>query len=135
MDHPHETGCRDGYRPRNIRKAADKMAIRVGRAWPDGTVWRLRNDEMRIGDIAAKGIVQTLGGSTPHARQIHRIFPSLNGSAGESSLGLEAQREAVLAHLSWQLVAELIPLLPRTLVALHTGYIDSVVPTYGCSAV
>jgi hypothetical protein len=44
--HPRETMCRDRHRRLNIcraiRKAADKMAVRVGRVWPHGNVWRLR---------------------------------------------------------------------------------------------
>jgi len=66
---------------RAIRKATDKMAIRVGRAWLDGqcvAAAQQRRNEDR--DTAGKGIVQTLARSTPHARQIHRISPSLNES-------------------------------------------------------
>jgi hypothetical protein len=55
--HPRETQCRDRFRRLNIcraiRKAADKLAVRVGRVWPSksphsapgGIVWRLRNTE------------------------------------------------------------------------------------------
>jgi hypothetical protein len=32
---------RNSYRA--IRKAAGKMAVKVGRMWPHGNVWRLRN--------------------------------------------------------------------------------------------
>jgi hypothetical protein len=46
--HPRELRCEDRHRRLNIcraiRKAADKLAIRVGRVWPDGNVWRLRAD-------------------------------------------------------------------------------------------
>ena len=27
---------------RSIRRAAERLAIRVGRRWPDGIIWRLR---------------------------------------------------------------------------------------------
>jgi hypothetical protein len=27
---------------RSIRRAADRLAIRVGRRWPDGIIWRLK---------------------------------------------------------------------------------------------
>jgi hypothetical protein len=30
------------YYARDIRRAADRLAIRVGRRWPDGIIWRLR---------------------------------------------------------------------------------------------
>jgi hypothetical protein len=38
---------RSSYRERNyyakdIRRAADRLAIRVGRRWPDGIIWRRR---------------------------------------------------------------------------------------------
>jgi hypothetical protein len=31
---------------RAIRRAADQVAIRVGRHWPDGLIWRLRECNM-----------------------------------------------------------------------------------------
>jgi hypothetical protein len=34
---------RNAYRA--IRKAAAKMAVKVGRVWPGGTVWRLRGEK------------------------------------------------------------------------------------------
>jgi hypothetical protein len=30
---------------RSIRRACEKLAIRVGRRWPDGILWRLRKPE------------------------------------------------------------------------------------------
>jgi hypothetical protein len=33
------------HRARAVRGAASKLAIRVGRVWPGGNVWRLRNTE------------------------------------------------------------------------------------------
>jgi hypothetical protein len=41
--HPREAHCRDRRRRQNIsraiRRAADEMAVRIGRRWPDGVVW------------------------------------------------------------------------------------------------
>ena len=43
--HPREVHCGDRFRRKNIsraiRAAAERMAIRVGRRWPDGTVWKM----------------------------------------------------------------------------------------------
>ena len=33
------------YYARDIRRACQKLAIRVGRRWPDGILWRLRKPE------------------------------------------------------------------------------------------
>jgi hypothetical protein len=30
---------------RAIRRACDQLAVRVGRRWPDGVVWRLKTDD------------------------------------------------------------------------------------------
>jgi hypothetical protein len=49
--HPREVNCRDRKRRQNIsraiRKAADLMAERVERRWPDGIVWRARDSGER----------------------------------------------------------------------------------------
>lgn len=62
--HPRETHCRDRYRRKNIsriiRRAAAKMADRVGIIWPSksahsapgGIVWRLRSAEKPSDDKA-----------------------------------------------------------------------------------
>ena len=42
--HPRELHCRNRHRrkdiSRAIRRAADKVAARAGRRWPDGIIWR-----------------------------------------------------------------------------------------------
>jgi hypothetical protein len=44
--HPREVHCPDRFRGKNISRAiratADRMAIRAGRRWPHGVLWRLR---------------------------------------------------------------------------------------------
>jgi hypothetical protein len=44
--HPSEVNCRDRRRRQNISRvigrAADKIAVRAGKRWRDGIVWRLR---------------------------------------------------------------------------------------------
>jgi hypothetical protein len=43
--HPREVRCPDRFRRKNIsraiRAAAEWMCVRVGRRWPDGTVWKM----------------------------------------------------------------------------------------------
>jgi hypothetical protein len=53
--HPRELHHRDRHRrkdiSRSIRRAAEKLAIRVGRRWPDGLVWRLRAEVIPLSTL------------------------------------------------------------------------------------
>jgi hypothetical protein len=56
--HPREVNCRDRKRrqhiSRAIRRAADRVAERVERRWPDGIVWRARDSDEAAADMWAR---------------------------------------------------------------------------------